>query len=102
MRDKTIASALADDQPDGIYWYEADNNMFAIACAHCAHLAMYDTEDAEFTVRQLASHLWYGHKLRRVWMDRFDVSAAAAVQMVMPLALDAAQRAQSRSLRAVR
>lgn len=101
-RKTALQSALADDQPDGIYWRDEERNCYAVTCAHCAHLSHYPGRDAEFTIRALASHLWHGHGLRRVWFDRFDLSAEHAVQLAMPLVLDAEARANSRALRAVR
>lgn len=97
-----IASALSDEEPDGIYWFDNDNLCPAIACAHCAMVAHYVGRDVEFAHHALVSHLWHAHKLRRVWTDRFDLTTAHAVQLAIPLVLEAETRAEARRLRAVR
>ena len=89
------------EEPDGLVWWDSENECFANACAKCAHVGHYVARTEGEVWRLLLDHLWFVHRERKVWVNRFDHSTDAAVQAALPFVLDAESRARTRHLNPV-
>lgn len=83
--------------PEAVY-YKTDKGNYGVACSRCPAVLFTKGTARIEAVETAQQHLWYEHRLRRVWIEHMDKSMNAAIQLALPILMDAQTRAQERAV----